>query len=598
MALENAKLQAAIQRFAAQQGVTADQVAQLQSTIATDQDLLARLNAAAQAGQLKGFDSPSSSGAPNLVGRYDLATGMVTLPASDFQSGSVPRSDLGASLRVQAMSIEFAHGTYQDATGARQLITQDMLNNFQQAMNDSPVLAQQVKLASTVRPEPHLKHFAITSVESGLGGGYDGVSRTLTVPAVILQPGPNGRVDRDNLTFTVAHEVGHGFAHADFTKALTKFDNDVMRIAKDSNPINDYTVPIGERIQAARENEAKAQLAGWNALVSKHQQAGPVGLDDMYRASKRAHDFVEYDVTKGQAVPKQGFVLGTDMMLSETPSNVAAAGKYYFDKFPKGHAGVPVDQTATIGPHREADNINYAGKGAVSRAITLDRTFAHAVNGVEPQMHINMAQLRLDERLIERLGLAIKVRSEERQPYYDTSQTPASLRHFDHTRSGANLNQHVPLEPVVEGAPVANKPGDPTQPSHPDHQLYGQIRDLVRAQDQQHGRQWDQTSERLTASLLALSKEAGLTRVDHVVFSARTDRVAAGENVFVVQGRLDDPAHVRAHMKTEEATRTPEIASFAKVEALNDRAMQQAPALQAQQQPQDEQQSRGFGMGR
>ncbi|MGN7920188.1 XVIPCD domain-containing protein [Lysobacter sp. 22409] len=149
-------------------------------------------------------------------------------------------------------------------------------------------------------------------------------------------------------------------------------------------------------------------------------------------------------------------------------------------------------------------------------------------------------------------------------------------------------------DPASRGQPQGAVSRSPTEPGHRDHGLYAQIAGHVRAQDQQHGRQWDQTSERLTASLLALSKEAGLTQVDHVVFSTRTDRVAAGENVFVVQGRLDDPAHLRAHMKTEEATRTSESISFAKVEALSERALGQAPM---QTQMQDEL-ARGPSIGR
>lgn len=138
---------------------------------------------------------------------------------------------------------------------------------------------------------------------------------------------------------------------------------------------------------------------------------------------------------------------------------------------------------------------------------------------------------------------------------------------------GGDLPQSAPMVPSSKG--------------HPDHGLYSQIAGHVREQDRQHGRQWDQSSERLTASLLALSKEAGLSQVDHVVFSTRTDRVAVGENVFVVQGRLDDPAHLRAHMKTEEATRTPESASFARAEALNERMATQATTLAQTQAPED-----------
>ncbi|WP_323808475.1 XVIPCD domain-containing protein [Lysobacter enzymogenes] len=43
-----------------------------------------------------------------------------------------------------------------------------------------------------------------------------------------------------------------------------------------------------------------------------------------------------------------------------------------------------------------------------------------------------------------------------------------------------------------------------------------------------------------------------------------------------MQGRLDDPAHLRAHMKTDQAVRTPERASFEKVETLNERIAQEA----------------------
>lgn len=115
----------------------------------------------------------------------------------------------------------------------------------------------------------------------------------------------------------------------------------------------------------------------------------------------------------------------------------------------------------------------------------------------------------------------------------------------------------------------------PSQTGHPDHGLYSQIAGHVREHDRQNGRPWDEVSQRMTASLLALAKEGGLSQVDHVVFSAKNDRVATGENVFVVQGRLDDPAHLRAHMKTDQAVRTPEVASFEKLETLNERIVQE-----------------------
>jgi hypothetical protein len=65
----------------------------------------------------------------------------------------------------------------------------------------------------------------------------------------------------------------------------------------------------------------------------------------------------------------------------------------------------------------------------------------------------------------------------------------------------------------------------------------------------------DQSSACMSASLACLAKENGLTQIDHVVLSQQAGR--QGENVFVVQGALDDPAHRAAHMKTSVAAQTP-----------------------------------------
>ncbi|MBN7137637.1 hypothetical protein A7A76_23340 [Lysobacter enzymogenes] len=598
MAQPNAQLRSAIDRFSAQSGVTGDQTAQLRGAFAADAGLLTRFNQLASAGQLNGFAIQAPGGPKNSAGTYDLQAGVVTLPAACFQStGGIPTADLSATLHVQEMAVRFAHTPYKDEAGRQQAVTQGMLDNLQSSINSAPVLSQQIKAAATAHPHPHLQNFAISPPEAGLGGSYHGATKTMSLPASILQSDASGQIDRNNLTFTLGHEIQHGFNYASYVRSAADFDREVSRIAQDSNPVNDYTAAIGSRIQAARENEAKSHIGGWNALLSRQQENGPVTLADMYASSMRSRDFVEYDATTKQFSPKAGLTFNSDLTLSETPANVAAMGRLYFDKFPKGYPGVPVERTSTLGPHREADNINFSGMSAISRAITLDRTYAHPVNGVAPQMHIDMRQLRLDERLIERLGLDINVRPEERQAYYDTSQSPPVLKHFDHTKSGPSLNQHVPLEPGVQPSEAASSGrAVPSSPGHPDHALYSQIAGHVKQHDQTQGRTHAAASERLTASLLALAKDGGLARVDHVVFSAKHAHVAAGENVFVVQGRLDDPANLRVHMKTDDAVRMPVEASFAKVEAINERLVQQVDMAQQPGQVQSEQ-SKGPTLG-
>jgi hypothetical protein len=126
----------------------------------------------------------------------------------------------------------------------------------------------------------------------------------------------------------------------------------------------------------------------------------------------------------------------------------------------------------------------------------------------------------------------------------------------------------VPAEPTTAPSPEPAAPApdeasgpnralqDPTQPGHPDHALYQQIREGVEALDAKHGRSFDEVSERMTASLLVLAKDNDLERVDHVLVSNATREHPAGHTLFVVQGEPSNPAHQRAAMPTELAAQT------------------------------------------
>jgi peptidoglycan hydrolase-like protein with peptidoglycan-binding domain len=59
--------------------------------------------------------------------------------------------------------------------------------------------------------------------------------------------------------------------------------------------------------------------------------------------------------------------------------------------------------------------------------------------------------------------------------------------------------------------------------------------------------------ERLTHGLLHLAAERDLRCVDHVLLGAATADAPAGTRLFLVQGRLDDPAHRRACVSTADA---------------------------------------------
>ncbi|TIK68811.1 hemolysin, partial [Stenotrophomonas maltophilia] len=109
-----------------------------------------------------------------------------------------------------------------------------------------------------------------------------------------------------------------------------------------------------------------------------------------------------------------------------------------------------------------------------------------------------------------------------------------------------------------------------------------QIREGVSAVDARHGRSFDETSERVTAGLLAAARSSGLERVDHVVLG-NPPSGDSSPRMFVVQGALDNPAHLRASVPISEAINTPVEQSLAKAEQMS-QAQQVAQQDHAQEQ--------------
>ncbi|CRD55499.1 XVIPCD domain-containing protein [Stenotrophomonas thermophila] len=158
----------------------------------------------------------------------------------------------------------------------------------------------------------------------------------------------------------------------------------------------------------------------------------------------------------------------------------------------------------------------------------------------------------------------------------------------------------VPAEPTIAPSPEPAAPApdeasatnlalqDPTQPGHPDHALYQQIREGVEVLDAKHGRSFDEVSERMTASLLVLAKDNDLERVDHVLVSNATREHPAGHTLFVVQGEPSNPAHQRAAMPTELAAQTSVEQSLQQFDSVSREAHQRALASQMDQQLEDQ----------
>ena len=112
--------------------------------------------------------------------------------------------------------------------------------------------------------------------------------------------------------------------------------------------------------------------------------------------------------------------------------------------------------------------------------------------------------------------------------------------------------------------------------------LHRQAEDAMRRLETELGRGYDSDSARMAASAACLAAGNGLSRIDHIVLSCASGSVRQGENLFVVQGELGNPAHSRAHMKTDDAITRPVEQSLAQLQSL-DEVRQQQEAQQPEQ---------------
>jgi type IV secretion system effector X-Tfes-like protein len=475
------------------------------------------------------------------------------------------------------------------AFGQQPGVTQDQINNLQAVISASPALIDQINDAVA---QGHLRQI-MPLTNPHAGGEYDGQNKAMRLPLSALTTPPSGAApfNSGEVTFVLGHELQHGFNHAATVQAYRDFNNEATQMAQSQSGVHDYTAATGKLISANRRDEASAEISGWNAIASAVKSANPnATLADIYNQEPgRMRDFIDrvgshpsYTYTL-----KPNLSINPDLTLSATPANVEAMGQNYFDKPPISPGG--------LGHHGNSDYANYYGAYAVGVAAQLERQHNPPTQGgAMPQMTIDLSHSGLTEKLMEENGINLGANAQP-QPYYDSSVQPPVLHHFDHT---ATTHAHVPIAAqeaesrdasTLKTVEVESSRHHPDQPNHPDHALHRQIRAGVEQLSSKNDRAWDETSERMTASLVLLAKQNGLERVDHVVLSEQRGNSQKGENVFLIQGQLADPAHTRAMMKTNDAISTPEADSYRNLEALNQQKAQeqvQQPAREQQQEAQ------------
>lgn len=287
----------------------------------------------------------------------------------------------------------------------------------------------------------------------------DGTPKGINLPPLGLQTRSaanlQGKYDAKDMTFVLGREVQHGYNDAAKDQATRTFMQGITAQAQIQGPVHDYTDELRAYIQAGREDEAKAEIAGWNALLSREQQSVPsANLDHMLfvTGNDRVRDFVVQDpsIATVRAIPKPGLAFNPDGSLSQTLANIAAMGKHYFDRPSHVHSQ-PGQRPLGLGEHKPnptSDYTNYYGTWALENISAAEDRASVQYQGTKPQIAIDMAGLGLREDLIEMEGLDLGANKAPR-PYLDTSRTPTMPGYFHHTQDGSvnpqHDHQHVPI---------------------------------------------------------------------------------------------------------------------------------------------------------
>ena len=440
--------------------------------------------------------------------------------------------------------------------------------DIRRAISESPFLSGLIANAVVDR---HVGRIAISYGENNGGhfeAGKDGEPGTVFISASSIES-RRGAQRVALLTEILGHETMHGVltqnraqAYADFT---TGYRNAMDEAYRSGAPTIDLTAPVRTYLDKARQEEALAEVAGLRSLGSRIASANPHALEsvlerDLIAASSSR--CVQRTETGQSFAPGLSYEALTSREADSARMTKAVEQCFY-------------DGKGSLGKHGDSDYRNYYGVAPIS---SVAQDYAHQAKGRQPpEVRIDLRELGLDPRQLERNGLHLG--DAKVFPIVDFGKNGFGRIELNNTRSTLEKSGSQPNRALA---------GDSTPPLSPaDQTLLDQIRDKVGELDKANGRHFDATSERMSASLLAVAKDAGLTRADHVLLSNQTPTLPAAHNLFVVQGDPANPASLRAHVPTAEAAQRPVQDSLDQVTAIGQRqAQEQAQDLQQTQERQ------------
>lgn len=394
----------------------------------------------------------------------------------------------------------------------------DAYHNLIAAVTASPILTERL---NTAAEKGYLDKLAVNK-DPHAGASYNASKTRISISLSQLET-PD---ERKSLIFQLGHEIQHGFFYYEqgHKETENRILTEINTIAESDAKRKDYTKPLKDLLDAERNNEALAMIAGWNAVVSYEQKLQGKTKLSLQEIVGDGFGYEQYFLDETalrnkKIIPTKGLKFNPDMTVSDNQQEILA--KTYYDQ--------PGNQIR-LGAHGESDYRNSYAAQAIGYIVR---------NDPKAELVIDMKGLGLDERLIERNGLDLGDEN-RRGVYYDKSH-PKTPQYFDHTINGKNQFDYVPITNPKSETEEQNYPYSLKNMPEQAQKLHAQITDKFTEFIKKHHLPYSEDS--IQNGIAALTAEAYAKKLPEIMaFNITKDNclgVMHKDNAFLRIAKVD-----------------------------------------------------------
>jgi hypothetical protein len=458
---------------------------------------------------------------------------------------------------------------------------------LRRAIESSPELRQNLL---TAIGEGLLERFDKTTLP-GAAAAYSPTTRAMSIP----NPDAGHPME---LVFTLGHETQHALDAHDATHLKGTFVPAVDAISRSAERPHDYTAALRDLIEDSRESEARAEIGGFNAVVSAMRQAGmTVDAADLARTMPTwSEDFLTPRPGDPQGHAWRGLTRNADGSLPFSDANVDAMKVNYADALPGSFGpnglldyrhqallnGLEVIQSAE--KIRYAEGMRAQDAPPAPDSMAVRSTGGDAVAGIPlpdgppppPREAAVVTHYRVDFDALGANRALLNFPADGMVAVKDPAVPgfpPFRHDHPDFVVDRAQGLRNLGLPPDRERPQWVGPPPPPPIPlpeTLPEHPLYRQASEGLDRMGPIASLSGPERHADAAAAIALKATEQGMTRVDHVLPSRD------GGGLILVQG--EDPS--APHAKRARV----EVAGLAPAEQSLERlaAQQQTPAFEPQ----------------